>query len=139
MIFRPMIISDIPQIMVIRFSVKENQLSDPSKVTAEDCRIMLEETGRGWVCEIDGRVVGFSIVDSSRRNVWALFIFPENEGKGIGRKLLGLLVDWSRSNGLQNLWLSTDPSTRAEGFYKKMGWTKTGVTVEGEARFELEL
>ena len=42
---------------------------------------------KGWVCEIDGQIVGFSIVGLVQRNVWDLFVIPVFERKGIGGKL----------------------------------------------------
>ena len=127
----------IPQIMAVRLAVRENQLSDPSKVTAEDCRAMLEERGRGWVCEVDGRVVGFAIVDVVGKNVWALFLLPEFERQGIGQQLHNRMLEWAFAQGVDQLWLSTDPGTRAEGLYRKMGWGETGSMSSGELRFEL--
>ncbi len=44
---------DIHQIQVVRNSVKENTLSDPSLVTDKDCEEFLFGKGKGGVCEID--------------------------------------------------------------------------------------
>ncbi len=44
---------DIHQIQVVRNSVKENTLSDPSLVTDKDCEEFLFGKGKCWVCEID--------------------------------------------------------------------------------------
>jgi hypothetical protein len=74
MIFREANISDIPQIQIVRHSVKENVLSDPALVTDKDCEEFLTAHGKGWVCEIDGTVVGFSIADLKEKNIWALFV-----------------------------------------------------------------
>ena len=41
-------------------------------------------TGKGWVCEIENRIVGFAIVDVVAHNVWALFVQPGFDGIGIG-------------------------------------------------------
>ena len=57
--FREACIEDIPQIQIVRHSVKENVLSDPALVTDEDCKEFLTIRGKGWVCEIDGTIVGF--------------------------------------------------------------------------------
>lgn len=135
--FRHAQFSDIPQIMCVRLAVRENILSDPSKVTAEDCRAMMEERGRGWVCEVDGRIVGFAIVDLVDENVWALFLLPKFERQGIGQQLHDQMLEWAFAQGIDRLWLSTDPGTRAEGFYRKMGWENTGMMPSGELRFEM--
>ena len=63
MIYREAQIGDIPQIQSVRNSVKENVLSDPSLVTDKDCEEFLTVRGKGWVCVVDGVVVGFSIAD----------------------------------------------------------------------------
>ena len=94
MIFREALLSDIDQIMVVRFSVKENHLSNPALVTEVDCEMYLTELGKGWVCELDGIVVGFSIVDLINNNIWALFVKPEHEAIGIGKKLHSLMLNW---------------------------------------------
>ena len=63
MIIREANIEDIPQIQIVRHSVKENILSNPELVTDEDCKEFLTVRGKGWVCEINNIIVGFSIVD----------------------------------------------------------------------------
>jgi GNAT superfamily N-acetyltransferase len=99
---------------------------------------MLEEKGAGWVCEIDGVIVGFAIVDLSDGNIWALFVDPAHDKKGIGRKLHELMLNYSFEQGTDKLWLSTEPGSRAETFYRKAGWQQTGITQSGEIRFEME-
>jgi len=130
-------LSDIPQIQTVRNSVRENTLSDPGLVTDADCADYLTRRGKGWVCEMDGQVVGFSIVDVVSHNVWALFLRPEYEGRGIGRQLHGLMLDWYFSQTHATLWLSTSPGTRAEGFYRKAGWQEVGLYGKGEIKFEM--
>ena len=85
MLFREAGITDIPQIQVVRNSVKENMLSNSALVTDNDCENYLVNRGKGWVCEIDGRIVGFAIADLLDHNVWALFLQPGFDKKGIGR------------------------------------------------------
>lgn len=87
MIYRKATTDDIPQIQIVRNSVKENQLSDPNLITDELVKKFITERGTGFVCEIDDTIVGFSIVDFIENNVWALFLLPEYEGKGIGKKI----------------------------------------------------
>lgn len=127
MIYREITIADIPEIMEVRFAVKENTLSNPDLVTSDDCMEFITQRGKGWVCEIDGRVIGFSIVDMRDLNIWALFIDPDFEKKGIGRKLHDMMLDWYFDQTRQTVWLSTSPKTRAESFYKKAGWTEVGI------------
>ncbi|MEZ4967237.1 MAG: GNAT family N-acetyltransferase [Saprospiraceae bacterium] len=137
MIIREATIADIKQIQFVRNAVKENTLSDPALVTDDDCAEFITERGKGWVCEIDGRVVGFAIADLKERNIWALFILPEFEGRGIGRGLHDTMLDWFFSQTQSNLWLGTAPNTRAEAFYRKSGWTEIGTHGKGEVKFEM--
>ena len=138
MLFRRATIVDIPGMSRVRMAVKENILSNPDRVTAEDYREMLQEKGAGWVCEINDSIVGFAIVDLSDLNIWALFVDPEHDRKGIGRKLHELMLNYSFEHGTDKLWLSTGPGTRAEAFYHKAGWEQTGFTASGEVRFEMK-
>ncbi|WP_286706248.1 GNAT family N-acetyltransferase [Flavobacterium sp. 38-13] len=128
---------DIRQIQKVRNSVKENTLSDPSLVTDQDCNNFLFSRGKGWVCEIDGKIVGFAIADLKANNIWALFLHPDYEKQGIGKKLHDDMLDWYFSMTSQTVWLSTSPDTRAEAFYRKCGWKETGLFGKGEIKFEM--
>ncbi|TQM48490.1 ribosomal protein S18 acetylase RimI-like enzyme [Arcticibacter tournemirensis] len=135
MIFREATVDDIKQIQIVRNSVKENALSDPNLVTDQDCNVFMFQRGKGWVCEIDNTVVGFAIADLVNNNIWALFLHPNHEHKGIGRKLHDMMLDWYFSKQ-DNVWLGTAPGTRAELFYQKSGWRKAGMYGK-ETKFEM--
>jgi GNAT superfamily N-acetyltransferase len=137
MIFREALVNDIPQIQLVRHSVKENILSNPALVTDKDVEDYITRRGRGWVCEIDNHIVGFSIAGLQDNNIWALFIHPDHEGKGIGKKLHDLMLDWYFRQGKESVWLGTSPGTRAENFYRRAGWRETGVHGKGEIKFEM--
>jgi GNAT superfamily N-acetyltransferase len=130
-------LEDIPQIQIVRNAVKENTLSDPGLVTDADCAEFMFVRGKGWVCEINNEIVGFSIADLKENNVWALFLNPEQEHKGIGTKLHNIMVDWYFSQTKTTLWLGTSPNTRAEMFYKKIGWVVVGMHGSDETKFEM--
>jgi len=137
MLFREARITDIPQIQVVRNSVNENMLSNSALVTDNDCENYLVNRGKGWVCEIDGRIVGFAIADLLDHNVWALFLQPGFDKKGIGRKLHDDMLDWYFSQTDSTIWLSTAANTRAEKFYRKAGWKEVGIHGKGEIKFEM--
>jgi GNAT superfamily N-acetyltransferase len=136
MIFREAVVSDIEQIQVVRNTVKENVLSNPALVTDKDCKEFLTVRGKGWVCEINNIIVGFAIADLKEKNIWALFIHPEFEKKGIGKKLHSLMLDWYFTQTKESVWLGTAPNTRAETFYRKQGWKETGMHGK-EIKFEM--
>lgn len=137
MLFREAKIDDIKQIQVVRNSVKENILSNPDLVTDLDCEEFLFQRGKGWVCEIEQKIVGFAIADLKEDNIWALFLHPDFEGKGIGTRLHKMMLNWYFSTGKENVWLGTSPGTRAEKFYKKAGWTQNGLHGKNELKFEM--
>lgn len=137
MIIREAEINDIKSIMVVRFSVKENTLSNPELVTEKDCVEYLFNRGKGWVCECDSEVIGFAIVDLKDNNVWALFIKPEFENRGIGKKLHNAMIDWYFTQTQEKVWLGTLPNTRAEKFYRQLGWKEVGIHGKRELKFEM--
>jgi GNAT superfamily N-acetyltransferase len=120
----------------VRLAVRENVLRS-TVITEEHYLPAIEATGRGWVVEVDARVVGFAIGNADTGNIWALFVDPEHEGRGHGRALHDAMVEWLFSRGLRHLWLGTDPDTRAERFYRAAGWRYTGKAANGETLYEL--
>jgi GNAT superfamily N-acetyltransferase len=136
--FREAVVSDIPAMHRVRMSVKENVLSDPSLVKESDYAQYLSLRGKGWVCESGGNVVGFCIVDLKEKNVWALFVQPEYEGRGAGKQLHDRLLHWYFLNCYEPLQLSTSADTRAEVFYRMNGWQEIGRKENGEIIFQME-
>lgn len=139
LIYREATRKDIPQMQVIRTSVQENALSDPALIPDKDYVSYITDYGKGWVCEIDGKVVGFAIVSIVHCNVWALFLLPTHERQGIGRKLHDTMLQWYFFHTTATLWLSTSPATRAAGFYRAAGWKETGRYGKKEIRFEMSV
>ena len=137
MLIREARIDDIGQIQIIRNSVTENTLSHPNLVTDQDCKEFISQRGKGWVCEIDKQIVGFAIVDLMGNNIWALFLDPEFEGKGIGQLLHKSMLDWYFTQTKDKVWLGTDFNTRAEKFYRRAGWTEVGKNGSEEIKFEM--
>lgn len=130
-------ITDIKQIQLVRNSVKENTLSDPLLITDLDCEDFICRRGKGWICEIDERIVGFAIADLVNDNVWALFLHPDFEGRGIGKKLQQTMLNWYFDTGKNSIWLGTSPGTRAEKFYTASGWHRNGFHGKNEIKFEM--
>ena len=137
MIFREATTADIKQIQVVRNSVKENTLSNPNLVTDEDCKQFITERGKGWVCEVDNTIVGFAIADLQENNIWALFLDPAFEKKGIGQQLHKMMMDWYFSQTKTTVWLGTGFNTRAVHFYRKAGWVEVGLHGSDEIKFEM--
>ncbi|MBK8144662.1 MAG: GNAT family N-acetyltransferase [Bacteroidetes bacterium] len=137
MIIREINTGDIKQIQIVRNSVTENTLSNPNLVTDKDCEAFITVRGKGWVCEIENRIVGFAIADLKENNIWALFIDPKFERKGIGQKLHKTMMDWYFTQTKEKVWLGTAFITRAEIFYRKAGWKEVGTNGTNEMKFEM--
>lgn len=116
--------ADIPAMSAIRLSVRENALSDPARVTLQMYEDYLDRDGRGWVAEVGGAVAAFCYADRHKASIWALFVRPGHEERGLGKALLGLAVDWLFELGHERVRLVTTAETRADRFYQAQGWTR---------------
>ena len=130
--------ADIPAMMDLRLSVRENRLLDPSQVTANDCRRYVTR-GNMWVWDEAGEILGISASNGETGWIWALFVRPDQEGRGIGRALFTVACETLIGAGFRTLRLSTDPDTRAARFYRAAGWREAGRTPEGEVIFEFSV
>lgn len=135
MTLRPAVLEDIPALHALRISVRENKLRDPSKVTPADYEHRLAQPGAGWVAEVQSGIAGFAIADFRTRSIWALFVKPELEGRGIGRALLRQVMQSLVAAGPGTIHLSTEAGTRAERVYIDAGWTQAGRLPNGEIHF----
>lgn len=133
---RPAVAADVAAMHRVRMSVRENRLVS-RQLSEQDYIEAIERTGRGWVIELDGRIVAIAIGNVANGSIWALFVEPEHEGKGYGRQLHDIMVAWLWQQGHDCLWLTTEPSSRATRFYQTAGWSRVGETADGELRFEL--
>lgn len=84
-----------------------------------------------FVVKDDDKVVGFvapGIMDGQRR-IGAIYVLPEAQGKGLGRKLLNKAIDWHGRD--KDIYLHVASyNDNAIGFYEKNGFEKTGRAVE---------
>jgi GNAT superfamily N-acetyltransferase len=128
--------ADIPRLVAIRSSVRENRLSSP--IAAADYEPYVAG-GRCWVAEAAGAILGFAALDSGAASVWALFVDPAAEGRGAGRRLLGALVADARRRALPELRLTTAQGSRAERLYGSAGWTEAAREPDGILHLRLDL
>jgi GNAT superfamily N-acetyltransferase len=127
--------ADVREIQRVRHSVRENRLTS-GVISDEEVVVAIERTGRGWVVELEGRIIGFAIGNAETGNIWALFMEPEHERQGHGRRLHDEMVNWLFSQGRKRVWLTTGQQTRAQRFYEAAGWHNAGVLAGGELLFE---
>lgn len=127
--------NDIPRLMALRAAARENRLSDPSKIAASDYLWFIDNSAI-WVWEESDGILGLAASDPRDGSIWALFVAPDREGRGIGRALLRRACDGLRAAGHRRAVLGTEPGTRAEGFYLREGWTRIGTRPNGEIALE---
>lgn len=137
--------ADIPALFKVRTSVRENHLSMEAlaqlNITFETLPSLLAGAGRGWVIECNRKIVAFAMANATEKTIFALFVLPDYEGRGLGRLLMKQAEQWLWSQGCQAIWLLTDrnPQVRANGFYRQLGWQDDGVQANGQVRFIKQL
>ena len=131
--------NDIPQIFEVRTSVHENHLSIEQMaeigITPQTILEAIRAEPCIWVAVEGDQVVGFSMGSSEDACLFAAFVRPEWEGQGIGRRLVEAAEAFLFKIN-PSIWLHTDGSSRAAGFYEKLGWKRTSLWQDAEYRFE---
>lgn len=124
---------DAPECVRVRGLTRENAVSEErlrahgitGESWAEDIR-----TGQlsGWVARKGGQIVGYCFGAAQTGEVVVLALLPLEEGRGLGKRLLQLVVDDLRRVGHSRLFLgcAADPAVRSYGFYRHLGWVSTG-------------
>jgi GNAT superfamily N-acetyltransferase len=87
-------------------------------------------TGAFWVARLDGAVVGSVGVErlaDGRAELHRLYLDAGLRGRGVGRALVEVVLDWCRAGGITRLVLWSDTRfDRAHRLYEGMGFTRTG-------------
>ncbi|MFV3288988.1 GNAT family N-acetyltransferase [Pseudomonas sp. NY11955] len=132
---------DIEVLFDIRTSVTQNHLSREQLhelgITAQ---VLAEAIGNGpcvWIAQWQQEAVGFAMVDREQGELFALFVRPGHEGKGLGRMLLQQAEKalFERHHVI-HLTTDGDEAVRANDFYRRSGWVCTGAVDERDVRFE---
>ncbi|WP_175952332.1 GNAT family N-acetyltransferase [Burkholderia sp. BCC0405] len=124
--YRRMTERDIGAFYDVRFSVSENRIH-PHQVHLLNRNLLIEKIrqGGGWICESRDEVVGICLpVITEKPFITALFVRPSFHGAGIGRALLDRALTWLKEKGVAQVTLVTDPGSRADGFYQRLGWKR---------------
>jgi len=139
---RKMTVADLPEVFAVRISTVENsvtlqELEDEYELTQDSLAAAMQLSAKGWVCEVDGKIVGFAMGDSESGEMTVIAVLGAFERQGIGEKLLTKVRDWLFECGHDEVWLVTtpDPNFRAYGFYQSQGWIATGVIIDEEEKF----
>lgn len=80
----------------------------------------LIEAGGALVADEAGRMRGYAILDLESGEVDAVFVEPDQQGRGIARALMAALEAMALRHGLRRLFLSA--SLNAVPFYQRAGF-----------------
>lgn len=136
-VIRPALRADVPDIFRIRLAVRENALSEAELaalgITRETVAELVDAPGTAWVAQEAGRLLGFSMIDREEGSLFAAFVSPEAEGRGIGRALTSA-AEAALFAEHSEIWLETAAGSRAEGFYRRLGWGGDRPVGDGDLR-----
>ncbi|WP_371227548.1 N-acetyltransferase family protein [Pseudomonas sp. QE6] len=131
--YRPAVPDDAALCITIRGLTRENAFSEEELralgITAESwSRGIQDGSCPGFVACREGRMIGYCFGDLESGEIVVLALLPAYEGQGIGKTLLGLMIETLARQGFRRLFLacSSDPKVRSHGFYRYLGWVPTG-------------
>ncbi|WP_153773922.1 GNAT family N-acetyltransferase [Pseudomonas sp. MNR3A] len=132
---------DVELLFDIRTSVKQNHLSREQMhdlgITATSLTEAIGEAPCTWIAEYEQEAVGFAMVDLGEGELFALFVRPQHEGKGVGRLLLERAEHaLFQRHELIHLITDGDQAIRANGFYQRSGWILAGAVDDRDVRYE---
>ncbi|MBY4840292.1 GNAT family N-acetyltransferase [Pantoea sp. DY-5] len=118
-------LSNIEGMFDVRTSVIDNHLSREEMrqmgITESVLGDMVEKSLSAWVATENNKIIGFSIIFPDEGCLFAAFVLPEYEGKGIGRRLV-MLAEQELFQHHEIAWLETDKNSRSAKFYMHLGW-----------------
>jgi ribosomal protein S18 acetylase RimI-like enzyme len=144
--FRETQLTDLEALFELRGRTRQNPLSREELaqlgITPQSsARDLTAGNICGSVCTHDSRIVGFCTGDMHTGEILVLAVLPDYEGHGVGKQLLLRVVDRLKAAGAERIWLtaSADPTVRAHGFYRTLGWRPNGERMaNGDEILELQ-
>lgn len=116
---------DVSALFHVRTSVRENHVSRERlaelSITDDSVSEMIYASPCAWVAVLNDEIVGFSMIDVADGSLFAVFVLPAHEGKGLGTQLV-LVAEDELFKHHSEIWLETDKDSRAAGFYRHLGW-----------------
>lgn len=130
---------DIDGLFHVRTSVRENTLTieelEELGITKAAVTDLIHNSPCAWVAAEDQKIVGFSMIIPEDACLFAAFVLPEYENRGIGKQLVRIAEE-TLFQQHEVIWLETGKSTRAAGFYRYTGWGNETAADEGDIRLE---
>jgi GNAT superfamily N-acetyltransferase len=136
---RPALPSDIAACIDLRGRTRENAVSASRLaelgITEASWSAQVREAALPGVVATaqdtpDGdTLAGYCFGDAHSGEIVVLALLPRYEGQGLGRRLLDTMVAHLAALGHRRLFLgcSDKPAHRSHGFYRRLGWSPTGL------------
>ncbi len=134
-------VDDVEAIFDIRTSVRQNHLSRAAlaalDITPDTIAAAIMDAPCVWIADVDAMPVAFVMIDQALATVFAMFVHPDFENRGLGRQLMAV-AEQALFAQHDVIWLTTDPADhiRANGFYQTLGWVQVGPATNGDVRYE---
>ena len=120
---RPMLLRDLPEIIQIEKRAYEYPWTEG---IFKDC---LRVSYPGWVYEVDGEIIGYTVISIADResHILNLCVRPESQRQGVGKLLLdGIMETAKRFNASQVLLEVRPTNTAALNLYQSYGFNQVG-------------
>ncbi len=80
-----------------------------------------------YIIQSENKNVGFFSIENNYKNqlitrIHKLYLLPETQGKGYGKKILGFIENLAKEKGTNKLSLNVNRYNAAQNFYHKMGF-----------------
>lgn len=101
------------------------------ELTRERLKVILQKaSNRIFVAEVQGKIVGYihgadydCTYSESLKNILALSVAPDQQGLGVGRRLIAAVEDWARLDGAVGVRLVSGYNRLgAHAFYQACGY-----------------
>ncbi|WMT42107.1 ribosomal protein S18-alanine N-acetyltransferase [Paenibacillus sp. D2_2] len=124
-VFRPMTLNDIPDIMVI----EHESFTLPWSEVAFRNEMTMNHFARYLIMEVDGKAAGYcgmwTIVDEA--HITNIAVRTAMRGQHLGERLLRAMMDWAIELGMVRMTLEVRVSNHvAQSLYSKMGFEPAG-------------
>ena len=122
---RVMTLSDLPEVLAIerqvQFAPWSEKLFGDGLERGHDCRVAVD---------VEGRVVGFSVVQSilDEAHLLNIAVDPARQGQGIGRQLLAAVTESAAARQASMIFLEVrSGNLRAIDLYNRAGFNEIGL------------
>lgn len=129
------VMNDI-DISIVNWSERQSELTSIRRtvfIEEQNVPENIERDGRDSDCfhvfasVKEGKPIGTARMDKNGK-IGRMAVLREYRGRGVGRKMLQVIMDWGRSKGITGFYLSAQIG--AMGFYRKMGFEPYGEEFE---------